>query len=73
PQKKGLHPNPPPDKSKEEILLFFKLYDPEKEQLRLAAPFKIKSFSIIFSRRILFFLFFFKVLIYFVFFLVIFT
>nr|GMC92150.1 ubiquitin carboxyl-terminal hydrolase 12-like isoform X2 [Ipomoea batatas]GMC93846.1 ubiquitin carboxyl-terminal hydrolase 12-like isoform X2 [Ipomoea batatas]GMC97800.1 ubiquitin carboxyl-terminal hydrolase 12-like isoform X2 [Ipomoea batatas] len=23
------------DKSKEEILLFFKLYDPEKEQLRL--------------------------------------
>ncbi|KAL8140936.1 hypothetical protein V2J09_006957 [Rumex salicifolius] len=28
-----LRPIPPPDKSKEEILLFFKLYDPEKEEL----------------------------------------
>ena len=29
-----LHPLPPPEKSKDDILLFFKLYDPEKEQLR---------------------------------------
>lgn len=29
-----LHPIAPPDKTKEEILLFFKLYDPEKEELR---------------------------------------
>lgn len=27
-------PGPPPDKSKDDILLFFKLYDPEKEELR---------------------------------------
>lgn len=29
-----LHPCPLPDKTKEDILLFFKLYDPEKEELR---------------------------------------
>ncbi|GKC14166.1 ubiquitin carboxyl-terminal hydrolase 12-like protein isoform X2, partial [Tanacetum coccineum] len=29
-----LRPLPPPDKSKEDLLLFFKLYDPEKEELR---------------------------------------
>ena len=29
-----LRPLPPPDKTKEDILLFFKLYDPEKEELR---------------------------------------
>ncbi|RZR93642.1 hypothetical protein BHM03_00022182 [Ensete ventricosum] len=29
-----LHPVPPPQKTKEDILLFFKLYDPEKEGLR---------------------------------------
>lgn len=31
---KDLRPIPPPDKSKEDILLFFKLYDPEKGELR---------------------------------------
>ncbi|KAI3837023.1 hypothetical protein MKW98_005356 [Papaver atlanticum] len=30
-----LHPIPPPDRTKEDILLFFKLYDAEKEELRL--------------------------------------
>ncbi|KAJ9553775.1 hypothetical protein OSB04_017820 [Centaurea solstitialis] len=29
-----LRPIPPPEKTKEEILLFFKLYDPSKEELR---------------------------------------
>lgn len=29
-----LQPAPPPEKTKEEILLFFKLYDPIKEELR---------------------------------------
>ncbi|RZR93961.1 hypothetical protein BHM03_00022561, partial [Ensete ventricosum] len=29
-----LLPSPPPEKTKEDILLFFKLYDPEKEELR---------------------------------------
>ncbi|RWW78808.1 hypothetical protein BHE74_00012971, partial [Ensete ventricosum] len=29
-----LCPVPPPPKTKEDILLFFKLYDPEKEELR---------------------------------------
>lgn len=29
-----LRPVPPPEKSKEDILLFFKLYDPSKEELR---------------------------------------
>lgn len=29
-----LVPSPPPDKSKDDILLFFKLYDPEKEELQ---------------------------------------
>jgi hypothetical protein len=27
-------PIPPPDKTKEDVLLFFKLYNPEKEELR---------------------------------------
>lgn len=31
---KDLRPLPPPDKTKEDILLFFKLYDPDKEELR---------------------------------------
>lgn len=29
-----LRPISPPDKTKEDILLFFKLYDPEKKELR---------------------------------------
>jgi ubiquitin carboxyl-terminal hydrolase 7 len=29
-----LRPIAPPDKTKDDILLFFKLYDPEKEELR---------------------------------------
>lgn len=29
-----LHPIAPPDKTKDDILLFFKLYEPEKEELR---------------------------------------
>ena len=40
-----LRPIPPPDKSKEDILLFFKLYDPEKAELRyLTGLFIIISF-----------------------------
>ncbi|KAJ0469972.1 putative ubiquitinyl hydrolase 1 [Helianthus annuus] len=38
-----LHPLPPPDKSKDDILLFFKLYDPEKEELRYVGRFFVKS------------------------------
>nr|XP_019708940.1 ubiquitin carboxyl-terminal hydrolase 12 isoform X2 [Elaeis guineensis] len=38
-----LHPLPPPDKSKEDILLFFKLYDPEKEQLRYVGRLFVKA------------------------------
>ncbi|KAK1409857.1 hypothetical protein QVD17_36386 [Tagetes erecta] len=40
-----LRPLPPPDKSKENILLFFKLYDPEKEELRYIGRFFVKGFS----------------------------
>ncbi|CAA3015815.1 ubiquitin carboxyl-terminal hydrolase 12-like isoform X2 [Olea europaea subsp. europaea] len=40
-----LQPVPPPDKNKEDILLFFKLYDPEKEQLRYVGRFFVKSSS----------------------------
>ncbi|GKA37430.1 ubiquitin carboxyl-terminal hydrolase 12-like protein isoform X2 [Tanacetum coccineum] len=38
-----LRPLPPPDKSKEDLLLFFKLYDPEKEELRYVGRFFVKS------------------------------
>ncbi|KAK1397329.1 Ubiquitinyl hydrolase 1 [Heracleum sosnowskyi] len=38
-----LHPIPPPDKSKEDILLFFKLYDPKKEELRYVGRLFVKS------------------------------
>ncbi|XP_044508657.1 ubiquitin C-terminal hydrolase 12-like [Mangifera indica] len=38
-----LRPIPPPDKSKEDILLFFKLYDPEKEELRYVGRLFVKS------------------------------
>ncbi|KAJ3707257.1 hypothetical protein LUZ61_010962 [Rhynchospora tenuis] len=34
---------PPPERSKEDILLFFKLYDPEKEQLRYVGRLFVKS------------------------------
>ncbi|XP_057506095.1 ubiquitin C-terminal hydrolase 12-like isoform X2 [Actinidia eriantha] len=34
-----------PDKTKEDILLFFKLYDPEKEELRYVGRFFVKSSS----------------------------
>ncbi|XP_071709501.1 ubiquitin C-terminal hydrolase 13-like isoform X2 [Rutidosis leptorrhynchoides] len=40
-----LQPLPPPVKTKEDILLFFKLYDPEKEQLRYVGRFFVKSSS----------------------------
>nr|VDD20705.1 unnamed protein product [Brassica rapa] len=38
-------PIPPPDKSKEDILLFFKLYDPEKQELRYVGRLMVKSSS----------------------------
>ncbi|GAB4824573.1 CSN-associated deubiquitinating enzyme Ubp12 [Ancistrocladus abbreviatus] len=38
-----LRPIPPPDKTKEDILLFFKLYDPEKEELRYVGRRFVKS------------------------------
>ncbi|XP_043711891.1 ubiquitin C-terminal hydrolase 12 isoform X1 [Telopea speciosissima] len=41
-----LRPIPPPDKTKEDILLFFKLYDPKKEELRcLVFPALLLLFS----------------------------
>ncbi|KAM1524126.1 hypothetical protein ACFX10_008757 [Malus domestica] len=40
-----LHPIPPPDKTKEDILLFFKLYEPEKRELRFVGRFFVKSSS----------------------------
>ncbi|XP_049401012.1 ubiquitin C-terminal hydrolase 12-like isoform X4 [Solanum stenotomum] len=40
-----LIPVPPPDKSKDDILLFFKLYDPEKEELRYVGRLFVKSTS----------------------------
>ncbi|CAN4109417.1 unnamed protein product [Withania somnifera] len=41
----GLIPGPLPDKSKDDILLFFKLYDPEKEELRYVGRLFVKSTS----------------------------
>lgn len=38
-----LRPIPPPDKTKEEILLFFKHYDPEKEELRYVGRLFVKA------------------------------
>lgn len=38
-----LRPVPPPEKTKEEILLFFKLYDPLKEELRYVGRLFVKS------------------------------
>ncbi|CAH8321728.1 unnamed protein product [Eruca vesicaria subsp. sativa] len=38
-------PIPPPEKSKEDILLFFKLYDPEKPELRYVGRLMVKSSS----------------------------
>ncbi|XP_074566066.1 ubiquitin C-terminal hydrolase 13-like isoform X2 [Curcuma longa] len=38
-----LHPCPLPDKTKEDILLFFKLYDPEKEELRYVGRLFVKA------------------------------
>lgn len=38
-----LRPVPPPAKTKEDILLFFKLYDPEKEELRYVGRLFVKS------------------------------
>ncbi|KAK6944170.1 MATH/TRAF domain [Dillenia turbinata] len=38
-----LSPFPPPDKTKEDILLFFKFYDPEKEELRYVGRLFVKS------------------------------
>ncbi|XP_057431971.1 ubiquitin C-terminal hydrolase 12-like isoform X3 [Lotus japonicus] len=36
------HPIAPPDKTKDDILLFFKLYDPEKEELRYVGRLFVK-------------------------------
>ncbi|KAJ4755880.1 Ubiquitin carboxyl-terminal hydrolase 12 [Rhynchospora pubera] len=38
-----LRPLPPPDKSREDILIFFKLYDPEKEELRYVGRMFLKA------------------------------
>eukprot|EP00268_Persea_americana_P045288 TRINITY_DN460_c0_g1_i9.p1 TRINITY_DN460_c0_g1~~TRINITY_DN460_c0_g1_i9.p1 ORF type:complete len:1159 (-),score=221.76 TRINITY_DN460_c0_g1_i9:816-4163(-) len=38
-----LRPLPPPDKTKEDILLFFKLYDPDKEELRYVGRLFVKG------------------------------
>ncbi|KAK6926479.1 MATH/TRAF domain, partial [Dillenia turbinata] len=38
-----LRPIPPPDKTKVDILLFFKLYDPEKEELRYVGRLFVKG------------------------------
>ncbi|KAL0337100.1 UNVERIFIED_CONTAM: Ubiquitin carboxyl-terminal hydrolase 12 [Sesamum calycinum] len=38
-------PVPPPEKNKEDILLFFKLYDPDKEELRYVGRLFVKSSS----------------------------
>ncbi|KAG8376856.1 hypothetical protein BUALT_Bualt09G0107400 [Buddleja alternifolia] len=38
-----LHPVPPPQKNKKDILLFFKLYDPEKEELRYVGRLFVKN------------------------------
>ncbi|KAL4576689.1 hypothetical protein LXL04_012787 [Taraxacum kok-saghyz] len=38
-----LRPIPPPEKTKEEILLFFKLYDPSKEELRYVGRLFVKG------------------------------
>ncbi|KAI3512031.1 hypothetical protein L1887_19194 [Cichorium endivia] len=40
-----LKPLPPPEKTKEDILLFFKLYDPEKEELRFVGRSFVKNFG----------------------------
>lgn len=55
-----LRPIAPPDKTKEDILLFFKLYDPEKKELRYSEPvhvlLHIFSFSFMLSDSISFML-----------------
>ncbi|KAK8942800.1 Ubiquitin carboxyl-terminal hydrolase 13 [Platanthera zijinensis] len=38
-----LHPLPIPERTKEDILLFFKLYDPEKEELRYVGRLFVKA------------------------------
>ncbi|XP_010534918.1 PREDICTED: ubiquitin carboxyl-terminal hydrolase 12-like [Tarenaya hassleriana] len=40
-----LRPIPPPDKSKDDILLFFKLYDPEKAEIRYVGRLMVKNSS----------------------------
>ncbi|CAH1441856.1 unnamed protein product [Lactuca virosa] len=40
-----LKPLPPPEKTKDDILLFFKLYDPEKEELRFVGRSFVKNFG----------------------------
>ncbi|XP_039139538.1 ubiquitin carboxyl-terminal hydrolase 13-like isoform X1 [Dioscorea cayenensis subsp. rotundata] len=39
----NLAPIPPPDKTKEDILIFFKFYDPEKEELRFVGRLFVKA------------------------------
>ncbi|CAN4119124.1 unnamed protein product [Withania somnifera] len=41
----GLRHIPPPEKTKDDILLFFKIYDPEKEELRYAGRLFVKGTS----------------------------
>ncbi|KAK1389757.1 ubiquitin carboxyl-terminal hydrolase 12 [Heracleum sosnowskyi] len=38
-----MRPLPPPDKTKDDILLFFKLYDPKREELRYVGRLYVKS------------------------------
>ncbi|KAL4560640.1 hypothetical protein LXL04_032793 [Taraxacum kok-saghyz] len=40
-----LKPLPPPEKTKDDILLFFKLYDPEKEELRFVGRSFVKNYG----------------------------
>ncbi|CAN6577224.1 unnamed protein product [Malus baccata var. baccata] len=41
----NLHPIPPPEKTNEDILLFFKLYDPEKQEIRFVGRLFVKKSS----------------------------
>ncbi|KAB2631495.1 ubiquitin carboxyl-terminal hydrolase 13-like [Pyrus ussuriensis x Pyrus communis] len=41
----NLRPIPPPEKTEEDILLFFKLYEPEKQELRFVGRLFVKSSS----------------------------
>ncbi|WZZ22977.1 hypothetical protein YC2023_124364 [Brassica napus] len=46
-------PIPPPDKSKEDILLFFKLYDPEKQELSFSYDYTFSHFAFWYVGRLM--------------------